>query len=61
VIITGQDATGRWAWMLLDDDGKYVASQDDYYSADAALTDAARTAAFRAPDALRSDGHRGKR
>lgn len=33
----GQDARGRWAWMILDAAGRLVSSDDDYYTADLAV------------------------
>ena len=36
----GQDALGRWAWMIVDEDGRLVASDDDYWSADLAVEEA---------------------
>lgn len=27
----GQDALRRWAWMVRDEEGRLVASGDDYY------------------------------
>lgn len=36
----GRDALGRWAWMLLDDAGTLLASEDDYREAQFAMRDA---------------------
>lgn len=41
MITIGQDATGRWAWILRDSGGRFKASQDDYETGDAAFEDAA--------------------
>lgn len=36
-IAIGQDAIGRWAWMIHDGHGRLLASGDDYYVASLAL------------------------
>lgn len=36
----GQDARGRWAWMLFGIDGRLLASDDDYREAALAMEDA---------------------
>jgi hypothetical protein len=33
----GQDALGRWAWMLFDDRNRLIASDDDYREAALAM------------------------
>lgn len=40
----GQDARGRWAWMVFDDGGKLIASEDCYEQAAPAMKDALRHA-----------------
>lgn len=39
-IEVGQDALGRWAWMIRDDQGRVISSDDDYWSADLAMEEA---------------------
>lgn len=41
-IEVGQDALGRWAWMIRDQHGRVLASDDDYHEAALAVEDAAR-------------------
>lgn len=38
MIELGQDATGRWAYMIRDGKGNVIASDDDFESAEQALT-----------------------
>lgn len=33
----GQDATGRWAWLIRESDGVIIDSDDDYPTAERAL------------------------
>jgi len=40
VIEMGQDGLGRWAWMIRDESGRVIASDDDYYDAAACLEEA---------------------
>lgn len=42
MIEIGQDALGRWAWLLRDKTGRVIASDDDYYEAQLALEAAIR-------------------
>lgn len=37
IVELGQDATGRWAWMIRDQAGRVLASHDDYPNAESAL------------------------
>lgn len=37
MIEIGQDALGRWAWMIRDEAGSVIASADDYYEAQLAM------------------------
>jgi hypothetical protein len=39
-IEVGQDAQGKWAWMIRDDHGRVISSDDDYWSADLAMEEA---------------------
>lgn len=39
-IEVGQDALGRWAWMIHDRHGRVIASDDDYHEAALAMEDA---------------------
>jgi hypothetical protein len=39
-IEVGQDALGRWAWMLVEDKGRVLSSDDDYWTADLAMEEA---------------------
>ncbi len=41
-IEVGQDALGRWAWMIRDAEGRVLASDDDYHEAALAMEAAAR-------------------
>jgi hypothetical protein len=41
-IEVGQDALGRWAWIIWGTDGKCLASDDDYREAVLAMEDAAQ-------------------
>lgn len=36
-IEVGQDGLGRWAWMIRDERGRVLASDDDYYEAALAM------------------------
>lgn len=36
----GQDALGRWAWMIIDDSGVCAASDEDYREASLAMEEA---------------------
>lgn len=38
MIEIGQDAMGRWAFLIRDESGKVVASDDDFDTAEQALT-----------------------
>lgn len=40
-IEVGQDALGRWAWMIIGADGRVIASDDDYREAALAMEAAA--------------------
>lgn len=40
-IAVGQDAFGLWAWMILDDHDRCLASDDQYHEAALAMEDAA--------------------
>lgn len=33
----GQDAADKWAWMIVDSQGRLVASDDDYWTAELAV------------------------
>lgn len=39
-IEVGQDALGRWAWMIVDGRGRVISSDDDYWTADLAMEEA---------------------
>lgn len=55
-IEAGQDALGRWAWIMRDTDGTMVASNDGYADAATAIE-----SALRCYDTLQREDRRARR